>query len=85
MRPYGQAVCLSVTCGATTMKQDDLIKGDWRNLNGQLKSTWDKLTDEDLQHPDGDRDYLIDKLQERYGIGREVAAKQVEDFEKARY
>ncbi|HET7663691.1 MAG TPA: CsbD family protein [Rhodanobacteraceae bacterium] len=67
------------------MKQDDLIKGDWRNLNGQLKSTWDKLTDEDLQHPEGDRDYLIDKLQERYGIGREVAAKQVEDFEKARY
>ncbi|HET6588417.1 MAG TPA: CsbD family protein [Oleiagrimonas sp.] len=67
------------------MKEDDLIKGDWRNLNGQLKSTWDKLTDEDLQHPEGDRDYLIDKLQERYGIGREVAAKQVEDFEKAHY
>lgn len=67
------------------MKEDDLIKGDWRNLNGRLKSTWDKLTDEDLQHPEGDRDYLIDKLQERYGIGREVAAKQVEDFEKAHY
>lgn len=67
------------------MKEDDLIKGDWRNLNGELKSTWDKLTDEDLQHPDGNRQYLIDRLQERYGIGRSVATKQVEDFENARY
>ena len=67
------------------MQEDDLIKGDWRNLNGELKSTWDKLTDEDLQHPDGDRQYLIDKLQERYGIGRAVAAKKVEDFENAHY
>lgn len=37
------------------------------------------------QHPDGDRQYLIDKLQESYGIGSAVAAKRVEDFEIARY
>lgn len=61
----------------------DIIKGKWKQLNGQIKTQWGKLTDDDLTIADGNREYLAGKVQERYGITKDVAQKQVEDFEKA--
>ena len=60
---------------------EDRIKGQWRQLNGKLKSRWGKLTDDDLQVADGNAEYLAGKLQERYGIARDEAQKQVREFE----
>ncbi len=60
---------------------EDRIKGQWRQLNGKLKSRWGKLTDDDLQVADGNAEYLAGKLQERYGLARDEAAKQVREFE----
>jgi len=57
------------------------IKGQWKQLNGKLKSRWGKLTDDDLQVADGNAEYLAGKLQERYGIARDEATKQVREFE----
>jgi len=61
---------------------EDRIKGQWRQLNGRLKSRWGKLTDDDLRVADGNAEYLAGKLQERYGIARDEAAKQVREFER---
>jgi uncharacterized protein YjbJ (UPF0337 family) len=61
---------------------EDRIKGQWKQLNGKLKSRWGKLTDDDLQVADGNAEYLAGKLQERYGIARDEAAKQVREFER---
>ena len=61
---------------------EDRIKGQWRQLNGKLKSRWGKLTDDDLRVADGNAEYLAGKLQERYGIARDEAAKQVREFER---
>lgn len=60
---------------------EDRIKGQWRQLNGKLKSRWGKLTDDDLQVADGNAEYLAGKLQERYGIAKDEAEKQVREFE----
>ena len=60
---------------------EDRIKGQWRQLNGKLKSRWGKLTDDDLQVADGNAEYLAGKLQERYGLARDEATKQVREFE----
>jgi uncharacterized protein YjbJ (UPF0337 family) len=60
---------------------EDRIKGQWKQLNGKLKSRWGKLTDDDLRVADGNAEYLAGKLQERYGIARDEAAKQVREFE----
>lgn len=60
----------------------DIIQGKWKQLNGRIKQQWGKLTDDDLTVAEGDREYLAGKLQERYGVTRDVAQKQVEDFEK---
>jgi len=58
----------------------DVIKGKWKQLSGSLKEKWGKLTDDDLQTADGHAEYLVGKLQERYGWTREKAEEEVRDF-----
>ncbi len=60
----------------------DTIKGQWKQLNGKIKAQWGKLTDDDLTVAEGNSEYLAGKVQERYGLTKELALKQVEDFEK---
>ncbi|WP_257388196.1 CsbD family protein [Tahibacter caeni] len=59
----------------------DIIQGKWKQLAGQAKAQWNKLTDDDLGVADGHRDYLVGKLQERYGWERERAETEVKQFE----
>jgi uncharacterized protein YjbJ (UPF0337 family) len=60
----------------------DIIKGKWSQLRGKLQEKWGKLTDSDVNTLDGHRDYLVGKLQERYGIAKEKADVQVKEFER---
>lgn len=60
---------------------EDTIKGQWKQLRGTLKSRWGKLTDDDLQTASGSTEYLVGKLQERYGIARDEAERQIRDFD----
>ncbi len=61
---------------------EDRIKGKWKQLRGKLKSQWGKLTDDDLTEASGDAEYLVGKLQERYGMARDEAEQRVREFEK---
>lgn len=60
----------------------DQWKGQWKQLTGRVKQQWGKLTDDDLDQIDGDREVLEGKIQERYGIEREEARRQLEEFER---
>lgn len=64
------------------MNQDP-IQGKWKQLGGRLKETWGRLTDDDLARENGDRDYIIGKVQEYYGYNKERADQLVRDFEKS--
>ena len=55
----------------------DVIKGNWKQIRGRARVWWGKLTDDDLDVIDGNRDQLIGKLQERYGYTKERAAQEV--------
>jgi uncharacterized protein YjbJ (UPF0337 family) len=61
---------------------EDRIKGQWKQLSGKLKANWGKLTDDDLAVANGDSEYLIGKIQERYGIARDIAERQLKDFRR---
>ncbi|MEZ6078090.1 MAG: CsbD family protein [Pirellulaceae bacterium] len=61
----------------------DQIKGNWKQFTGQAKQQWGKLTDDDLTVVGGKRDELVGKVQERYGIAKEEAEKQVKEFESS--
>ena len=58
----------------------DVIKGKWKQLSGTMKEKWGKLTDDDVQAADGHAEYLVGKLQERYGWTKEKAEEEVRDF-----
>lgn len=71
------------TCvGQITMNMD-VLKGDWKTLQGKVKEKWGKITDDDLTVIAGKRDQLQGKLQERYGYAKEQAQKELDDFCKA--
>lgn len=63
----------------------DTIKGQWKQLGGKMKAQWGKLTDDDLRIAEGNAEYLSGKLQERYGIARDEAEKQVKQFQKTNH
>jgi uncharacterized protein YjbJ (UPF0337 family) len=59
---------------------EDKVKGQWKQLAGKVKTQWGKLTDDDLTIVDGNSEYLEGKIQERYGIARDEAKRQVKEF-----
>ena len=60
----------------------DQIKGNWKQAKGRAKLQWGKLTDDELDKAEGSRDMLVGRIQERYGVAREEAERQVADWEK---
>lgn len=58
----------------------DQIKGNWTQLKGKVKEKWGKLTDDDLTVVEGKRDQLVGILQERYGVKKEQAEKELDQF-----
>ena len=60
----------------------DKIKGNWKQVKGSVKSKWGELTDDELTQVNGERDKIIGKIQEKYGISRDEAEKQVDDWAK---
>ncbi|MCQ0093844.1 CsbD family protein [Roseovarius sp. M141] len=58
----------------------DTIKGNWKQLTGEAKSQWGKLTDDDVQQAEGEREKLVGKVQERYGVAKDEAERQVDEF-----
>lgn len=58
----------------------DQMKGQWMQVKGEIKKQWGKLTDDELDRIAGERDKLVGKLQEKYGMTKEEAERQVNDF-----
>jgi uncharacterized protein YjbJ (UPF0337 family) len=58
----------------------DVIKGNWKQLRGEIRKQWGKLTDDDYQQIAGDKDKLIGKLQERYGWAKDDAQRAADDY-----
>jgi uncharacterized protein YjbJ (UPF0337 family) len=58
----------------------DQIEGNWKQFKGQVRQRWGKLTDQDLTVVEGKREQLVGKIQERYGIAKEEAEKELKRF-----
>ena len=60
----------------------DRIEGHWKQLTGQAKEQWGKLTDDDLDIVAGRRDQLAGKIQARYGVAKDEAEKQIAEWQR---
>lgn len=58
----------------------DQIQGNWKELRGKLRSQWAKLTDDDLENIAGKKDVLLGRLQHHYGMKKDEAERQLDDF-----
>lgn len=56
----------------------DTFEGRWRQMRGELRSWWGKLTDDDLEKIAGNRDRLLGMLQQKYGYTRQAAEQEVD-------
>jgi len=56
----------------------DIFDGHWKQIRGEAKSWWGKLTDDDLDRAAGKFDVLAGLLQEKYGYSRQRAAQEID-------
>jgi uncharacterized protein YjbJ (UPF0337 family) len=59
---------------------EDIFKGKWNQVKGNLKQAWGDLTDDDITRAEGSYDKFVGVLQERYGWERDRAEREVNDF-----
>jgi len=56
----------------------DTFEGQWRQMRGEIRSWWGRLTENDLEKVAGKKDRLIGTLQEKYGYTREAAQQEID-------
>jgi len=57
----------------------DIFEGKWKEMRGQMKEWWGKLTDNELEQAGGNAEQIVGLLQQKYGYTRERAE---EEFNK---
>ena len=59
------------------------IAGNWKQLTGKVKEKWGMLTDDDVTAIAGKRDQLAGSIQKHYGVAKEQAEKEADEFAKS--
>ena len=59
---------------------NDQFEGKWKELSGKAQQQWGELTDNDIQEAKGDRRELAGKIQNRYGVTKEEAERQIDEW-----
>jgi uncharacterized protein YjbJ (UPF0337 family) len=58
----------------------DILQGQWKQLKGELKRQWGKLTDDEIDQLEGNAEKLMGLLQERYGYTRDEANRRLDEW-----
>ena len=64
------------------MMNTDRIRGRWKQVQGRIKEQWGRLTNDDLDVIAGKREQLLGRIQQRHGIAKDEAERQVRQFEE---
>ncbi|MEA4871631.1 MAG: CsbD family protein [Synergistaceae bacterium] len=62
---------------------EDVLKGKWQEIQGDVKKTWGRFTDDEVMVIDGESEKLVGLLQTKYGYAKEKAQKELDDFIKS--
>lgn len=58
----------------------DIIEGNWKQMSAKIKDKWAKLTDDDLSRAEANKDHLVGKLQEHYGLAKDKAETHLKEL-----
>lgn len=59
---------------------EDILKGKWHEMKGEVKKQWGKLTDDDLKTISGEKEKLVGVLQTKYGYAKDKAEDEYKSF-----
>jgi uncharacterized protein YjbJ (UPF0337 family) len=59
------------------MMNKDIFEGQWKQVRGEAKAWWGKLTDDDLDRAAGKLDVFAGILQEKYGYSHQHAVEEI--------
>lgn len=59
----------------------DQFEGQWKMLKGTIKEKWGKLTDDDITRINGKFEQLVGLLQKKYGLAREEAEEEIQEWQ----
>ncbi|MGD0965924.1 MAG: CsbD family protein [Candidatus Acidiferrales bacterium] len=60
----------------------DQLQGSWKEYRGKIREQWGKLTDDDLDIINGKREQLVGRIQHHYGVAKDMAEEQTDQFLK---
>ena len=60
----------------------DRVEGQWKQRRGKAVHHWGKVMNDELAAIGGKHEQLVGILQEKYGIAKEDARRQVAEFKK---
>jgi uncharacterized protein YjbJ (UPF0337 family) len=58
----------------------DRVEGEWKQWKGKVQQQWGKLTNDDLDVIEGNRQELAGRLQQRYGYAKDQAEKEIDSW-----
>jgi len=58
----------------------DIVKGRWKEMKGNIRKKWGKLTDDDVTTMQGTFEELSGKIQTIYGYQKDQADQEINDF-----
>ena len=61
----------------------DTIEGNWKQISGKAREKWGNLTDSDWQVVLGKKDQLVGRIQQRYGIAKDEASRQADEWARS--
>jgi uncharacterized protein YjbJ (UPF0337 family) len=61
----------------------DQMEGKWKQFKGSARERWGKFTEDDMETLGGRKDQLVGKIQERYGVAREEAERQADEWSRS--
>jgi uncharacterized protein YjbJ (UPF0337 family) len=59
------------------MINEDMVKGKWNEIKGDIKAQWGKLTDNELDQASGNLTSIAGLIQQRYGLKKEEAQEKL--------
>lgn len=58
----------------------DRVEGNWKQFTGKVQEQWGKLTNDEIDQVAGKREQLEGLIQNRYGVAKDEAKRQVDDW-----
>jgi len=59
---------------------EDIFKGNWKQIKGSVKEKWGNFTDNDIAEVEGKQEKLVGLLQTKYGYSKDKAEQEFKEF-----